>query len=135
MKIVLYQTDMNLAKRDEQFMQIQDLIESKSKMILEKEKKLRFISKQNHFLDEVRKDYEKHYNYIREQKKNQIIALQLLNNYINDLTTSAKLTENNIADAKEEQKKIMREIKSIKHGLDSINTNIEGINTLIKNNT
>ena len=62
----------------------------------------------------------KYYNYISQQKKDQIRALQVLDEYINDLTISGKLTKHNIEDAKEEQKKILREVNYIKNGLDSI---------------
>jgi hypothetical protein len=40
--------------------------------------------------------------------------------YIHDLTTSGSLSEGNIKDAKAEQRKIVREINSIKKGLDGI---------------
>ena len=96
------------------------MIEAKRKMLLEKQKKLRFISKQNLFLEEVKNDYKKYNSYIIDQKQQQIKALDLLNNYINDLTVSGNLTKHNIEDAKEEQKKIIHEMKIIKGNLDSM---------------
>jgi Fic family protein len=101
-------------------MQLQELIDAKKNMLVNKQKKLRFISKQNRFLDAIRNDYEKFYGYITQQKKDQINALQFLDEYIKDLTLSGKLTKHNIEDAKEEQSKILREINSIKESLDSI---------------
>lgn len=117
-----------LVQRDEQFMQIQDLIEAKRQMLLDKQKKLRFIKKQNHFLDAVKNDYSKYYTFISQQKQDQIQALQLLNGYIHDLTKSGQLSKHNIDDAKYEQGKILHEVKMIKKGLDSIinNTNYIG---------
>lgn len=109
-----------LRERDEQFIQLQNLIDSKKKMLIEKQKKLRFISKQNTFLETVKNDYSKYYDYIAQQKRDQIKALQLLDEYIKDLTLSGKLTKHNIEDAKVEQTKILREVKSIKESLDSI---------------
>jgi cell division septum initiation protein DivIVA len=120
---------MPLAKQDEQFLHIEELIEAKRRMLLDKQKKLKFISKQNQFLDVVKDDYTKYYNYISKQKQEQIKALEILNSYIRDLTTSGKLTKHNIDDANFEQNKILHEIKSIRKGLDSIMENSNTINT------
>lgn len=109
-----------LARRDLEFMQIQNLIDTKRNMLIEKQKKLKFTTKQNCFLEEVKNDYSKYHGYISQQKEDQIKALKIINDYIKDLTISGKLSKQNINDAKEEQKKILREIKSIKSGLDNI---------------
>jgi predicted MPP superfamily phosphohydrolase len=69
--------NMPLAKRDEQLLQIEDLIDAKRRMLLDKQKKLRFISKQNRFLDAVKGDYVTYYNYISQQKQEQIKALYI----------------------------------------------------------
>jgi hypothetical protein len=124
--------NMSLAKRDEQLLQIEDLIDAKRRMLLDKQKKIRFISKQNRFLDEVKNDYVTYYNYISQQKQDQIKALELLNGYIHDLSTSGKLSKHNIEDAKFEQNKILSEVKSIKKGLDNIINNTNYINSELK---
>ena len=121
-----------LVKRDEQLLQIEKLIDAKRRMLLDKHKKLRFIAKQNKFLDAIKDDYEKYYNYISQQKQDQMKALELLNNYINDLTVSGKLSKSNVDDAKFEQEKILREVKSIKKGLDEIIGNANYISSKIK---
>ncbi len=120
MEYKLVPVNMPLVKKDEQFLHLQHLIDSKRRMLLEKQKKLRFITKQNQFLDAVKSDYAKYYGYISQQKKDQIDALNLLNNYIKDLTVSGQLSKNNIDDAKYEQERIMKEVNQIKRGLDNI---------------
>jgi len=112
--------DISIKERDEQFIRIQELIEAKRDMLINKQKKLRFIRKQNHFLEEVKDDYFKYYNYIHQQKQDQIRALQFLDEYIKDLTLSGKLTKHNIEDARQEQYHILKEVKSIKKSLDSM---------------
>ena len=131
----IYHIRIPLEKKDEEFMHIQNLIELKRKLLLEKQKKLRVISKQNCFLDEVQKDYLKYYMYIVEQKQSQIKALQLLETYINDLTNSDNLTKHNIYDAKTEQRKILKEIKQIKNGLDALANDIDYINLSLREKT
>ena len=110
----------DLAEQDEHFLHIEKLIDAKRKMLHDKQKKLKFISKQNRFLDVIKDDYSKYYSYISKQKEDQIKALEILNKYIHDLTISGKLTKHNIDDANFEQEKIFREIKSIRKGLDDI---------------
>ena len=109
-----------LREKDDQFMKIQELIDAKKGMLISKQKDLQMISKQNEFLESVKGDYQKYYNYISQQKNDQIKALELLDEYIRDLTTSGSLTKHNIEDAKAEQVKIMNEVGSIKQTLDSI---------------
>ena len=124
MQIITYkitQQEPNyLAKRDEEFIKIQQLIDIKRNYLIEKKKKLKRISKQNHFLDEVRNDYNRYFQYIQKQKQDQIMALNMINKYIDDLTYSGELSKHNIEDAKEEQKKILKEIESIKISLDDL---------------
>jgi len=127
---------IRVRERDEQFMQIQELIERKRQFLFEKERKLNKILKENQFLEAVKSDYNKYYNYIQKQKMDQMKALQILNEYINNLTLSGKLTKHNIEDAKEEQIKILNEMKTIKKSLDSIMNNTKDIEHIIneKNN-
>ena len=132
MEPVVYRIRVPLEKKDEEFAHIQNLIEAKRNLLLHKQKKLKNISKQNHFLEEIQNDYSKYYGYITEQKQNQIKALELLQNYINDLTKSGELTKYNITDAKEEQRKILKEIKTIKYGLDSIISDTNNITSSIQ---
>ena len=118
-----------LVECDERLLQIEGLIDAKRRMLLDKQKKLKMIFKQNHFLDAVKNDYVNYYNYISQQKQDQIMALELLNGYIHDLSYSGELSENNIEDAKFEQGKILREVKSIKKGLDDIINNTRNISS------
>lgn len=109
-----------LKEKDDRFMKIQELIDAKRELLIKKQKKLKFISKQNKFLETVKNDYAKYHSYITQQKRDQINALKVLDEYINDLTMSGQLTKHNIEDAKEEQHKILKEVNSIKHSLDEI---------------
>jgi hypothetical protein len=110
----------NLVNRDIQFVLIQQQIDTKRKLLLNKQNKLKRIMKQNVFLSDIKDDYSKYYSYIINQKKQQMAALEMLNTYIDDLTQSGSLTENNIKDAKYEQKQILKELKSIKINLDEL---------------
>jgi len=132
MEIVIYDNKPFLRQKDEQFMHIQNLIDAKRQMLIDKQHKILHISKQNEFLHDVKEDYNKHYKYIQQQKQDQVRALELLDHYIHDLTISGGLSVNNIEDAKHEQRKIMREINSIKKGLDGIMSGLDEMSEALK---
>jgi hypothetical protein len=114
-------------ENDERFIRIQEIIEEKRNMLIEKQKKLRFISRQNQFLEVVKNDYENIYSYVVQQKRDQIRALEVLDEYMKQLTLYGKLTKHNIEDAKQEQSKILKELSLIKENLDSIITDTHDI--------
>jgi hypothetical protein len=132
MEIIL-PIQMDLATKDQQFIELQQLIELKRKMLLDKQIKYKKISKQNHFLEEIKNDYSNYSNYIMKQKQEQIQALEILHNYVKDLTISGNLSKQNVKDAKYEQKKIFKELKSIKDNLDGVIQNNTDNNTDTKN--
>ena len=132
---VILPIQMDLASKDQKFIQIQQLIDFKRKMLLEKQIKYKKISKQNRFLEEIKNDYSNYSNYIMKQKQEQIQALEILHNYVRDLSVSGKLSKQNVKDARHEQKKILKELKSIKYNLDEViqnNNNIDNIDNNIK---
>lgn len=127
MELVKARIIIPIKDHDERFVKIQELIEAKRNMLIQKQKKLRFISRQNQFLEVVKNDYEHVYNYVVQQKRDQIRALEVLDEYIKQLTLYGKLTKHNIDDAKQEQSKILKELNLIKENLDSIINDTEGI--------
>jgi DNA repair exonuclease SbcCD ATPase subunit len=125
---------IHLENRDQQLLQIENLIDAKRKMLIDKQKKFKNLTKQNEFLNEVKQDYNKYYGYIVKQKEDQMSALTLLNSYIKDLTISGSLSKNNIEDAKNEQVKILTEINSIKKGIDDIIGGVDDISLQLGKN-
>ena len=105
---------------EDQFVKIQAVIDTKRQMLLDKQNLLKKATKTNHFLDTVKEDYIQYYNFIAQQKQDQIKAIQMLNAYIDDLSSSGELSNHNIEDARVEQTKILREIKQIHREIDSL---------------
>lgn len=114
-------------QEDDRLLQIEYLIDSKREYLINKQKQLKKLTKHNEFLNHIKEDYDKYNSYIYQQKRDQIKALELLNQYIDDLTLSGNLSKHNLKDAKHEQKKILKEISGIRKGLDEI---IENTNTV-----
>jgi hypothetical protein len=121
---------IGLREADERFIHIHRLIDAKTKMLEEKQKYLRQITNQNAFLKNVLHDYAKYGNYIIQQKRDQQTALRVLNDYINELMVSGKLTKQNIQDAKMEQSKILDELQHIQNYLDDIIDDTKSINSV-----
>lgn len=122
MKNITYNTNniQYTREQDNKFEQIQQIINTKRNFLINKEKKINKILKQNQFLNIIKQDYIAYNNYIQQEKNNQVKALQMLNDYLKDLTHTGNLTTHNIEDAKEEQVKILQEINEIKEGLNNV---------------
>lgn len=116
-------------EKENMLMHIQQQINAKRQLLLQKQKYLNKMEKQNEFLREIKNDYSKYYNYILKQKQEQMEALDILKQYVHDLTVSGSLSKQNIKDAKLEQKRILREMKNIKKELDML---LENTNTNYK---
>lgn len=120
MKVIEYEYKEKFEEGDRRLRDIENVIESKRKFLLEKQKKFKTVSKTNNFLKEIESDYQRYYDYIVKQKHDQIKALEILNKYIYDLAENGELTKQNINDSKYEQKRILNEISTIKSNLNSL---------------
>ena len=112
--------DMDLAKRDQYLLKIEDEIQLRRRFLLEKQKKLEKLSRQNHFLETIKDDYENYHNYIVEQKEGQIRAMNSIKQYVEDLIVSGKLTDQDIRQAKDDQREITSEVKKIREKINEI---------------
>ena len=118
-EIDIYYID-NLAKRDQKLLNLESLIENKRAMLLEKQKNLKKSVKENEFLEMVRNDYQRYYNHIIGQKQDQIKAMNLLTDYVNDLIVTGKMTDEDIKKAKYDQIKLVEEMGTIKQSVEPL---------------
>ena len=127
--------DYDLGQRDNYLSQIEQQIKNKRNFLLNKRDKLKHLSKENEFLVNVRNDYQNYHNIILKQKQDQLASMDLLNQYINDIIVSGKLTEQDIKNQKQERNSILREMDKIKKDLDGlIQTNDDIIQKPIEQN-
>lgn len=110
----------DLAKRDKKLLKIEEEIELRRKFLLEKQKRLDKLTRQNHFLETIKQDYETYHNYIVEQKESQIRAMNSIKQYVEDLIVSGKLTDEDIRQAKDDQREITGEVKKIREKINEI---------------
>ena len=115
--------ELPLTERDKYLTQVENQMQAKKDLINEKRVTLNENIKQNHFLENVREDYNKYYNYIIQQKKDQVKAMQILDDYVKDIIFSNKLTENDLQNAKREQQQILDQLDVLKRELDTLISN------------
>lgn len=112
--------EINLADRDNYLTQIENQIQAKRNLLLEKRKTLESTVSQNQFLEGVKNDYQRYHNYIIKQNQEQMRAMNILNQYLGDIMVSGKLTEKDINNTRHEQTSILKEMDKIKSNLDEI---------------
>lgn len=115
--------DMTLAQRDLYLVRIENEMQTKKKFLLEKYKLLGEMEEENEYLKLIRNDFRHYYDYVKKEKEDQIHAMNMLRNYIDELIVNGKLTDEDLENAQIEQQKILNEIDVIKEGLDEITEN------------
>lgn len=111
-----------IAERDNQIEDLQTRIHAKRFMLLQRRKAIEVASKQNRFLAEVKKDYDKFYKKLVKQKNDQMVAIDYLTKYIDNIIEEEGLSAQKINEAKQEHKEMLSTIRSIKESLDEILT-------------
>ena len=112
--------NLPLAERDLQLIQIEQEIMNKKRLLVKKKKDFDKKQKLNQYLDGVKVDYTKYYDYIVVEKKQQYNALMLLKEYMSDLMKTEHLVDDQLRTAKHDQKDIIREIDKVKVELDEL---------------
>ena len=110
----------SLYEQDSYLAEIERQIELKREFLLHRREKLHDASKENRFLHNVKKDYQKYYDFIAKQKEDQIRSMRILDQYLNDIIVSGKLTEHDIEQTKKDRHDILNEIDKIKKGLETL---------------
>ena len=111
-----------IAERDNQIEDLQTRIHAKRFMHLQRRKAIEVASKQNRFLAEVKKDYDKFYKKLVKQKNDQMVAIDYLTKYIDNIIEEEGLSAQKINEAKQEHKEMLSTVRSIKESLDEILT-------------
>ena len=120
---------MNLAVRDHKIIQLKAELENRKKILCMKRHQLKSNMRENSYLKEVARDYDKYNNHIISQKEKQIVILQMLNGYIDNINNDLTLTNNKLNDSKQDQREITREISYLKRELDDLVKSNDDINS------
>jgi len=110
----------SLGQRDLHLLQIQQEIKNKKNLLVRKKKELDTKQQLNEYLNGVKEDYSKYYDFILNEKRQQHSALMLLKEYVDDLIHTENLVDEQLRTAKHDQKDIINEIDKVKAELDEI---------------
>lgn len=111
---------ITVADRDLYLLQIKEELENKKKLLLGKKKEMDRKEKDNQYLANVKNDYNKYYEYILNEKRQQFKAMNLLKDYMGELIQTENLLDTQLRTAKHDQQDILREISKIKNELDEL---------------
>lgn len=111
---------LHLAERDLRLQRIEREIMNKKHLLVKKKKELDKKQKLNMYLDSVKDDYNRYYDYIVGEKQQQYSALLLLKEYMGDLLKTEELVDEQAITAKYDQRNIVKEIDKIKGELDEL---------------
>jgi|LauGreSuBDMM15SN_2_FD.fasta_scaffold02298_6 hypothetical protein len=111
---------MDLSKRDLYLNQIENEINARRDFILKKGQALDKNRKANEFLEGVKNDYRKYYDYIIREKQQQYESMKILQQYLDDLTKTEKLADHEMNNLKYDQAELLLEMDKIKTELDKI---------------
>jgi Tfp pilus assembly pilus retraction ATPase PilT len=114
------EVELTLPEQDVYLVEIEKQIAQKRNFLLQRRQQLEVSAKENTFLNNVKEDYQKYHQFIVKQKQDQVQAMQLLDQYLNDLMVSGKMTQHDILQSKKDQQDILSEIDKIKKDLDGI---------------
>ena len=101
---------MDLAKRDMGIQHLQKLIDQRKQNLYETQKNLHEKSKDNIYLREIADDYDK---YFMAENQKQYNALQLLAEYLTQITLDPTSTEEMLRNCKYDRSLISAEMKKL----------------------
>ena len=111
---------MNLAIRDHKIYQMKAELENRKNILCVKRKQLAINKRENTFLKGIAEDYDKYNKHIISQKQQQIVFLNTLNQYIDNITNDLQLTDTKLKESKQEQREITKEMTHLKNELDDL---------------
>ena len=112
--------EIDLAKRDKILGDMEAQLYAKRFMLLQKREALKNSMKQNRFLADVKRDYDNYHEFLVNQKREQINALEYINKYVEDIVTEGGVNDEKIKETRIQQEWILSELQKIKKELDDI---------------
>lgn len=113
--------NMNIGQRDAIINEMNKKIKDNDDILLNTKQNMNNLAKSNSYINDVKKDYNKYYDFIVEDKHKQINALQQIQKYLSSLNVDLNETMDKGEQHKYHEDKIIKEIEQIKSQIDKIN--------------
>lgn len=111
---------MDLAVRDKYIEILRQVLEERTKFLLDKQREMKQVSKENKLLIYVADDYSKYHYIIKKQKMEQCAALELISDYISKISNTVNQTEQVLAHSKLQQQQIQMQIKRLRKDIENL---------------
>ena len=89
--------NMTLAQRDIYLVRIETEMNKKKQFLLQKYKTLGEMEEDNEYLRLLRNDYQHYYDYIQKEKQEQIEAMNMIKDHIDNLILEGHLTDEDLS--------------------------------------
>lgn len=113
---------MDINERNSIISKMKQQIKDKQNYLQERFKELEKNKSENLYLNEVKEDYQKYFNYINTIKNDQLLAFENISNYLDKVGCELKSTDTLLEETKHDQKLVLSEINKLREELNKITT-------------
>ena len=99
---------------------MKNLLDNKKRLMMDKEREIKELSKQNSLLETIVYDYEKYNDAILEEKLKQKRALKILSDHIREISKNIKSDEFQLNRVKVDQTLLLQEIQNIRDEIEYV---------------
>jgi len=113
---------MDINERNSIILKMKQQIKEKQQYLQERFKELEKNKSENLYLDKIKEDYKKYFNYINTIKQDQLSAFESISNYLDKVGCELKTTDTLLQETKYDQKQVLTEINKLREELNKITT-------------
>lgn len=114
---------MDINERNSIILKMKQQIKEKQQYLQERFKELEKNKSENLYLDKIKEDYQKYFNYINNIKQDQLKAFENISSYLDKVGCELKTTDTLLQETKYDQKQVLTEINKLREELNKITTN------------
>lgn len=114
---------MDINDRNLMIIKMKEQIKERQKYLQERFKQLEKNKSENLYLNEVKDDYQKYFNYINTIKEDQLKAFENISTYLDKVGCELKTTDTLLEETKYDQKQLLHEINKLREELNKITSN------------
>ena len=111
---------MEISIRDKLLDNLQIELEHRKNMLKKKSIDIQSLSSENRFLENVKDDYQKHYQYMKKIKEEQYRSMGIIADYLDSLLEQSKTADKSVRKAKNQQNKILSEMGKIEEEIEDL---------------
>ena len=112
--------DIDIAESDKNIYNMKCILEKKKQLLLEKNREIKNLAKQNSFLNKVLSDYEKIKLHILEEKKKQQSAIKIISRHISQISKNMNQEDYHIEQLQDDQSMLLEELEKIKMEMNEV---------------